>query len=241
MASRKEQKEALRQERLAREQAAKAAQRRKQMVGYGVGGALALAAVVIVAVLLLSGGDDGGGGGGSNEAVYPDGVEIADPGPLSNNVAKAARAADCELQENAATSRDHITDPNETEDYAQKPPTSGRHYAVPAEDGIYDEAPDKEDLVHTLEHGRVIVWFKPNAPAEARGSIKTLFDEDPYQMVVVPYEDMPFQVAATAWNIDPTPEGTGRLMGCPRWNDDVVDALRAFRNENRGNGPEPIP
>ena len=52
---------------------------------------------------------------------------------------------------------------------------------------------------------------------------------------------MPYDVAATAWNRDPQPGGTGRTLGCPEWNEKVVDALRAFRDEHRGRGPEPIP
>jgi hypothetical protein len=48
-------------------------------------------------------------------------------------------------------------------------------------------------------------------------------------------------VAATAWNREPEPNGTGRLMGCPEYNERVFDALRAFRDEHRSNGPEPIP
>jgi len=50
-----------------------------------------------------------------------------------------------------------------------------------------------------------------------------------------------YAVAGTAWNRDPEPGGTGRTLGCPRWSDGVLDALRAFRDEHRGNGPEPIP
>jgi hypothetical protein len=33
----------------------------------------------------------------------------------------------------------------------------------------------------------------------------------------------------------------GQLMGCPRWSDSVVDALRAFIGEHRDNGPENVP
>jgi hypothetical protein len=53
--------------------------------------------------------------------------------------------------------------------------------------------------------------------------------------------DMPYAVAATAWNRDPQPDGTGRTMGCANWSDDVIDALRDFRDEHRSNGPEDIP
>jgi hypothetical protein len=52
---------------------------------------------------------------------------------------------------------------------------------------------------------------------------------------------MSYAVAASAWNGKPEPNGTGRLLGCPRHNERVFDALRAFRDEHRGKGLEPIP
>jgi len=48
-------------------------------------------------------------------------------------------------------------------------------------------------------------------------------------------------VAATAWNADPPPGGTGRLLLCNEVNDKTFDALAAFRDEHRSQGPEPIP
>jgi hypothetical protein len=92
-----------------------------------------------------------------------------------------------------------------------------------------------------MEHGRVIIWAKPGLPEDARKTLRALFEEDDYQMVLTPRPDMPYAVAATAWNGDPQPGGTGRTLGCPEWNEKVVDALRAFRDEHRGRGPEPIP
>jgi hypothetical protein len=52
---------------------------------------------------------------------------------------------------------------------------------------------------------------------------------------------MPYQVAATAWNRDPQPLGTGRLVGCKTYNDKIFSVLRDFRDDNRSNGPEPVP
>jgi len=240
MSSRKEQKEALRRERLQREQEAKAAQRRKQLVGYGVGGALALAAVVILALLIAGGGDSGGQGEGD---LYPDGQSVPDPGELSVDLQAAAREAGCELEEKPAPSRQHTTNPDEKLKYDLNPPAGGRHYEIPAEDGIYNEQPPKEHLVHTEEHGRVIIWFKRNLPADARGQLKTLFEEDPVQLVLTPDDEtnMTYDVAATAWGADPEPNGTGYVMGCPNFDEQVFDALRAFIGEHRGNGPEPVP
>ncbi len=68
-----------------------------------------------------------------------------------------------------------------------------------------------------------------------------MFDEDPFHLVLTPNEtNMPYAVAATAWNAEPEPLGTGRLMGCPTFNDKVIDALRAFKDEHRDRGPEVV-
>jgi hypothetical protein len=48
-------------------------------------------------------------------------------------------------------------------------------------------------------------------------------------------------VAETAWNAAPEPLGTGKMMGCPTLDDSTWDALQDFIEDNRGNGPEPIP
>jgi hypothetical protein len=239
MASRKEQKEQLRKEREAREAAAKAAQRRKRLVGYGAGGAFGLIAVIVL-VLVLSGGGGGDGASDPSAGVLPDGGSV--PDQKVSDVADAAKAAGCELKSFRANSREHTDDIAEQLSYSSSPPTSGKHFAEPAEDGAYDEAPDVKQLVHTMEHGRVIIWFKRNLPEEQRANLKALFDEDTYQMVITPDPtEMTYQVAATAWNADPQPNGTGRLLGCPRMNDQVFDAIRAFKDEHRANGPEPIP
>jgi hypothetical protein len=94
-----------------------------------------------------------------------------------------------------------------------------------------------------MEHGRVIIWFKRNLPSDDRANLRTVFEEEEaYQMVITPDPtNMKYAVATTAWNADPEPNGTGRLLGCPKMNDEVFDAIRAFRDEHRSNGPEPIP
>ncbi len=43
---------------------------------------------------------------------------------------------------------------------------------------------------------------------------------------------MPYEVAATAW---------GHLLGCPKMNDEVFDALRAFFKDYVDKGPEKVP
>jgi Protein of unknown function (DUF3105) len=237
MSHRREQKEALRRERERREAEAAAAQQRKRL--FGVVGAVAIAAVAIAILVVVSG---GGGGSDPKSAgnTFPSGGSV--PKQKLFDLDKAAAAAGCELKSNKATSREHLQDPEQKVKYPQNPPTSGKHYAVPAEDGLYNGAPPPDTaLVHALEHGRVIIWAKPSLPVEARKQIRALFDEDSYQMLVVRRPDMPYAVATTAWSHDPTPNGTGRLMGCPQWNENVIDAIRTFRDEHRSDGPEDIP
>ncbi len=237
MSHRREQKEKLRREREERERQAKAAEQRKKLVGYGAGGLLALAAVVVL-VVLATGGSDGGSDAQAAE-VFPDGGSV--PQQKVFEVAPAARAAGCTLKDVKATSREHTTSLSEHVKYSTNPPTSGKHYQIPAQDGIYGDPPQDEELVHGMEHGRVIFWVKPTIPEDQRANIRALVEDDSYQMFLVPRSNMPYAVAATAWDADPAPNGTGKLMTCDKVSDKTYDALAAFRDEHRSQGPEPIP
>jgi uncharacterized protein DUF3105 len=234
---RREQKERLRREREERERQARAAAQRKKLVGYGAGGLLALAAVVVL--ILVATGGKGGGGDAQAAEVFPDGGSV--PEQKIFDVVPAAKAAGCTLRDVKATSREHTTSLSDHVKYSTNPPTSGRHYQIPAQDGIYGDPPQDEELVHGMEHGRVIFWVKPSIPEDQRANIRALVDSDSYQMFLVPRSKMPYPVAATAWDADPAVNGTGKLMTCPQVNDQTYDALAAFRDEHRSQGPEPIP
>jgi Protein of unknown function (DUF3105) len=237
---RREQKEALRRERESREQQARAAEQRKRMVGYGAGALLAILAIA-AGILLLGGGDEGSGSGpGDASGLFPEGGSF--PEQKAFDVGPAAEAAGCQLRNvKGSGTATHTTSLDERIKYKTNPPTSGRHYEIPAQDGIYGEAPPDEALVHTLEHGRVIIWVKPSLPEEQRASLRAMVDDDNYQMVLVPRRNMPYALAATAWNGEPEPGGTGRMLLCNAVNDQTYDALQAFRDEHRSQGPEPIP
>jgi uncharacterized protein DUF3105 len=227
MASRKEQKERLRAERLEREQQAQAVERRKRLVGYGVSGVLALAAIVAVVVVLAS--DGGGGGAEAAGGEFPEGSA---PPEQITELQEAVRAADCELEQTRDEGNEHVEEGTRVE-YKANPPTSGDHLIVPAEDGAYTEPQPTEALVHSLEHGRILIQYDPSVPDSVKGGLKALYDEDPYHMILSPNDtDMPFEVAATTWT---------RSLGCPEMNPQVFDAIRAFRNEYRDEGPEFVP
>src|ERR687895_1369877 len=105
MARRKGEKEALRLERERREAEARAAERRKRLVGYGGGGLLAIAAIVLIVLVAGGGGGAEGQGGGD---VFPQGGEVAEQTEF--DVEAAAEAASCELRRKRASGvLDHTT------------------------------------------------------------------------------------------------------------------------------------
>ena len=225
MASRKEQKEKLRQERLEREQAAAAAAGRRRRLGYIVAGALV--AAVVVAVVAIAFASGGGSGSSASSGSWPSG---SIPSRKVADLDAAVKAAGCTLTNPKSEGAGHTTKPQK---YKSQPPTSGSHNPVPAHDAAFLKSPGNEHLVHALEHGRVIYWFKPTAPDSVKGALKKLYDEDKDLVVLTPdTAPMPWQVAAGAW---------GKYVGCPSYNDKVPDALRAFRDAYRLKGPEYFP
>lgn len=227
MSSRKEQKERLRQERMEREQAAAASAARRRRMGYGVAAVLVAAVVIALGVVVLSGGNDSGGSA-SAKSEWPSG---SIPAQKIEDLDAAAQAAGCTLTKHKSEGREH-SEAKAT--YKTQPPTSGTHYPVPTSDGAYLKTPTPyEGLVHALEHGRVIYWFKPTAPANAKGALRKLYDEDKALIVLTPNNRaMPSEVAATAWT---------RSLTCPKYNDKVPDAFRAFAKAFRLKGPEYVP
>jgi hypothetical protein len=232
---RKDQKEELRRQREQREAAERAARQRKRLVGIGVAAAMLVAAGVVI--VMAASGSTGGGGG-----IFPEGGTV--PEQREFDLKKAVAAAGCELESAKADGvNTHTTELSEKVDYRDNPPTSGRHFQTPGQDGVYGEkgeVPQDEILVHNLEHGRVVIWAKPTLQERWRAGLRAMMDKEDFQTVLVPRADMPYAVAATAWNRDPLPQGTGRTLGCDEFNPRVYDALQAFRDEHRSNGPEPV-
>jgi hypothetical protein len=224
----------------------------RRAIGYAAaGGAILIALVTIVAALASVDGGGGDGapasptaGSGERERVHdllPEDGSFPSPKSVGG-VREGARAADCELESFEVESNLHIASPDQTVRYRSDPPTSGRHHPVPADDNAYAISPDVRRIVHTLEHGRVVIWFDSDLPRAARASLKAFYVDDPRHMLLVPdTTDMPYAVAATAWNRKPGRYGTGRLLGCRDYGDDVFTALAAFRDRHRDRGPELIP
>jgi Protein of unknown function (DUF3105) len=238
VASRKEEKERLRKEREERQRAQDsqaAGKRRLQLVGGGVLGIVAVGAV-IAAVVASSGGDDKSSAANGKDAY----AKAAIPARKISDFDEAVKASGCVYKHYTSEGRTHLpSDTAVNNKYKTNPPTSGDHRPTPAADGVYAPAntPDKENYVHTLEHGRIELQYAPTAPKLVKDQMNTLFNEknkgaEGYHMVLFQNNtEMPYEVAATAWT---------QLIGCKTVNDKTWDALRAFRDRFTDKGPELI-
>jgi hypothetical protein len=238
MSSRQEEKQRRREERLAREQAEKARAARAQRLRLALGGVVGLAVIAVV-VLLVSGtlGGDGGDGGDGSASQPQAASNVTLPEQEIGDVDQAAEAAGCRLTHPEIEGAQHESREFTAEDYETNPPTSGIHFPEWYQDGVYEPGtvPQLGMLVHTLEHGRINVQYKPGTPAETVQQLEALLAEqsDGYHMLL--YENttgMNAQVAATAW---------GHSLTCPEMNDQVFDAIRTFRSEYIDQGPEDVP
>jgi hypothetical protein len=235
MASRQEEKEARRRARLeaeAAEQRATARQKRLQMVLAGV---IAVAVIAAAIVLIAGGGSDHSVSKADNAAqASANGVKL--PAQQTSDLATAVKASGCKLSHPPDEGRTHIDKTFTAADYKTNPPTSGSHTPVWAQDGVYDpgNTPPLGQLVHTLEHGRIDVQYKPgSSPQLVRQLEAFVAENDGYHMVMFQNPTgMKAQVAATAWT---------QLLTCDKATPKMWDALRTFRDRYLDKAPEKIP
>lgn len=98
--------------------------------------------------------------------------------------------------------------------YNSNPPTSGAHYGDWRRAGNYDEPQQDEYLVHSLEHGYIIMSYNCNAgqggsvtpsPDQAQDcqlkeQLNEVLDEKgAWKLIVVPRPNLDVPIALTAW------------------------------------------
>lgn len=101
-------------------------------------------------------------------------------------------------------------------DYNSNPPTSGKHYGEWIRLGVYNEPKDDRNLVHSLEHGYIILHYKcsdksgsPEATESAelsqeckdrRDQLAKIYEKKSKgKLIVVPRQDLETNFALTAW------------------------------------------
>jgi hypothetical protein len=86
--------------------------------------------------------------------------------------------------------------------YKTFPPTSGNHSAVPADYGFYETAsPPFEQLVHSLEHGDVVIYYKTSLPEDEKQQLRELaaIRYRGSGVIAVPNDEIDYPLVLTAW------------------------------------------
>lgn len=186
-------------------------------------GPIAIAVIVLVAVglvayvTLFAGGGNGGGD--------VEGLE-GEPLPEQGNESLLT-----DVQTFPSQGTEHVDRATDVE-YNTMPPTSGPHYAQPASAGYYTETPPLGELVHSLEHGAVVIYYDPARTSPAANESLQKFSQahtGTWRSVIVapnPSEDPESAYVLTAW------EHMLRMDSYDR------RTVRAFLAEYLGRGPE---
>ena len=113
--------------------------------------------------------------------------------------------------------------------YNSNPPAGGQHYDQTAHAGFYDKAPADGFLVHSLEHGAVILWYKLDLPKDQVEKLKNIFNQTSGKAIMTPRNNLDVPVVLTSW---------GRLLKLNAINEAQI---KAFFETNIDRGPEQAP
>lgn len=134
-----------------------------------------------------------------------------------------------DVQSFESRGRDHVGTGTAI-DYDRTPPTSGTHYgrAIPA--GFYTSEQPYGGLVHSLEHGAVVIYYADDVDASVRSNLERLASgyENPWAGVLaVPQpESFGAPIVLTAWQA---------RLNLQSYDEEVA---QAFLAEYLGRGPE---
>ncbi len=142
----------------------------------------------------------------------------------SQSNARAVRALG--VQSFANQGQQHLQAGQDYTAYNSTPPTSGPHAPTPAPCGVSSEPIPNTVQVHDLEHGVVMVQYRPGLDASQVQALEALGRSYASHVIVAPYPRLPTPVAATAWT---------KLMTLDRAD---AGKLRRFIDRFRQHGPE---
>jgi len=123
----------------------------------------------------------------------------------------------------------HIARGQSHPEYNSNPPTSGWHWAGTAGPGIKNEPVPDELILHSMEHGAAVVWYRMDLEQSEVDKIKEAFADASGKKIMLPRENLDVPVALASW---------GYLLKL-----EVVDAetIVAFIETNNDRAPEKAP
>ncbi len=95
----------------------------------------------------------------------------------------------------------HVKEGESHEPYNSNPPTSGPHIGNNvAGAGIKDKPVPDELVLHSMEHGAAIVWYKEGLEQSEVDKIRSTFQDSSGKKIMLPRKDLDVPVALTSWN-----------------------------------------
>ncbi|MCL5797378.1 MAG: DUF3105 domain-containing protein [Patescibacteria group bacterium] len=111
--------------------------------------------------------------------------------------------------------------------YNSNPPTSGWHWGDgTAGPGIKDQPVPDELVLHSMEHGAAVVWYKSDLPKEDIEKITMAFNDVSGKKIMLPRQNLDAPVALTSW---------GRLLKLKSIDEGKI---KEFITTNEDRGPE---
>jgi hypothetical protein len=145
---------------------------------------------------------------------------------LQRNASRSAALHSLNVQTLADQGRTHLSPGGKFGKYNSTPPTSGPHDPNPAPCGVSSQQIPNEVQVHDLEHGVVMVQYRPGLERAQVQSLEALGRSYSSHVIVAPYPGLNTPVAVTAWT---------KLMPLDRAD---TGKIRGFVDLYRQHGPE---
>ncbi len=106
--------------------------------------------------------------------------------------------------------------------YNSNPPTSGAHYGAAVAPGIYSSYLPPGVTVHAMEHGRVVIHYRPDTAQSVVDELVSIAKQFSRDTVLHPNPELDTQIALTAW---------GRIDTLDRFDRaEIVEFVDTFRN-----------
>ena len=138
------------------------------------------------------------------------GVFRAGPPPIDINLGKYNLAADEVIGQKVADEGNSHVATGQKVTYNTNPPTSGSHWnsvapPAPVPWGIKDSQQPNEALVHNLEHGGIVIFWKGLTDDEVnklKDLVRLMTNNGFKKIVLEPYAEMPSdaRIALSAWD-----------------------------------------
>jgi hypothetical protein len=176
---------------------------KRNLLWTGIVGAVLVGLAVVITLLVGN-----NGGAGTPSKVGPE-LKLATPAADLQPSTQPGNTPSVDPKDLPGTAipfegSDHVG-PGQPITYTNYPPTSGRHYPGTAELGFSYKEIAEGYLVHSMEHGAIVLYYRPDLPESVKESIRKLFTQIPpdkdglVKLIAAPYPKLRTPMALAAW------------------------------------------